>query len=395
MLSAMAVLLVSLPLLSGCKDETATAAYTPPPPPAVTVSLPHARAVTNYAEFTGTTEALESVEIRARVEGYLEKIHFDPGALVKKGDILFTIDPAEYNARLDEAKADLAIREAEYRSVAVTLKRKENAYKDRAVSEVEVIEARAELDKAKASIKASKAAVRTSRLKLSYTRIKAPISGRISRRLVDEGNLVGAGERTLLASIVRDDSVYAYFSLNERELIQYRENRAKALSSGEERNETVMHLGLAGKRDYPFEGTVDYLDTRVDADTGTITVRGIFKNPDHRLMPGLFARIRIPVGHMDAALTVPDTAVGRDQQGNYLLLVNKENKVDYRPVKIGIRVEDRRVIESGLSAQDRVIVKGLQKVRPGVPVTPVEDKGAAAAAPPARVAEAEGAPANG
>lgn len=358
------MLTCSASLLSGCKNQSATANTPVPPPPTVTVSTPIVKDVVHYAEFTGTTEAVESVVIRARVEGYLEKIHFTDGAMVEKGELLFTIDDKPYQAKLEEALADLAMQQAELKQAQATKIRKENALRDNAVSEVEVIDARAELGKAEAGVKAAKAAIRTAKLDISYTRITSPISGRIGRRMVDVGNLVGAGERTELAAIVKDDPIYAYFTISERSWIRYQAERSSD-------DPEAIYLGLSNSKDFPFEGRIDFIDNRVDAATGTLQVRGIFPNPQRLILPGLFARVRIPIGATADALLVPDSALGQDQQGRYLLVANPENITEYRPVTIGEIVDGMRVIKTGLNGDERVIVNGIQKARPGAPTSPM------------------------
>ncbi|MDM8514975.1 efflux RND transporter periplasmic adaptor subunit [Desulfobacterales bacterium HSG16] len=358
-----------LPVLAGCSRKQADA-YAPPPPPSVTVSLPVQKEITNFAEFSGTTEAVESVSIRARVEGFLEAVHFSPGTMIKKDDLLYSIDPKPYQARLDEMTAALEIRNAELQLAQATSLRRTRAFKDRAVSEVAVIEAKAQLAAAKASIVAATAAVQTAQLNLSYTQIKSPISGRIGRSLIDVGNLVGAGERTLLTTIVKDDPIYAYFTMSERDLLHYQGKFD--LKSPPTDGEVSVFLGLSGQTEHPFSGHIDYMDNRVDPNTGTIRIRGVFANSDHNLMPGLFARIKIPLGKAKNELLVPDIAIGRDQQGHYLLTADKENKVEYKPVTTGVLVDGMRVITQGIGKDDSVIVNGIQKARPGMPVTPAK-----------------------
>ncbi|MGD9505612.1 MAG: efflux RND transporter periplasmic adaptor subunit [Syntrophobacteraceae bacterium] len=366
---------------SGCKQKNE---YAPPPPMNVTVSKPTQQAVTEYAYFTGTTEAVESVEIRARVEGYLQSIKFQPGARVKKGELLFAIDPKPFQAKLDEAKAELARREAEMKQAEATLKKKELAYKSNAVSELEVIQARADLDVAKATIQGAEAAIDTADLQLSYTRITAPISGRISRNMVDEGNLVGATERTLLATIVQDDPIHVYFNVNERDLLYY-QLKHSSLPSPASRNEgTKLFMGLSNQTDYPIAGAIDYVDNRLESGTGTLQVRGVFPNPDHRLMAGLFARIQVPIGEQENALMVPEEAIGTDQRGDYILVVNDKNIVEYRQIAAGPIVNGMRVIEKGATPEDHVVVNGLQRARPGLQVNPVEG------APPKQAAAGAG-----
>lgn len=355
-------------LPAGCDRKNE---YAPPPPPQVTVSNPIQKNVTEYADFNGLTEAVNYVEVRARVEGYLESINFIQGSRVKQGDLLFVIDPKPYQAKLDEAKAELARRRAELKQAEATLRRKELAYKANAVSEVEVIQSRADRDVAKAAIQAALAAIETARLNLSYTRIHAPISGRVGRELVDEGNLVGASERTLLTTIVQDDPIYVYFNLNERDLLHYQELSSRGNSLTNQKGKNPMYLGLSTQQDYPFEGRIDFVDNRVDPSTGTIQVRGVFENSDHQLWPGLFARIRVPVGTYENALLVPDLAVGTDQRGDFVLVVNAADKVEYRYVKRGPVERGMRVIETGVTLDDRIIVEGLQRARPGMTVTAV------------------------
>ncbi|MGX9367102.1 efflux RND transporter periplasmic adaptor subunit [Desulfoplanes sp. PS50] len=364
----LALITCSLLLFTGCKEKKNT--YVPPPPASVTVSKPLVKTVTTYAEFTGTTEAKESVEIRPRVEGYLKKILFTPSSYVKEGDLLFVIDPRPYEAKLKEAQAELLVRRAELELAKTTLTRKENAYKDRAVSEVDVIEARAKKEQADAQVESAKASVETARLNLNYTHITAPINGRIDRSLVDKGNLVGAGTPTLLATIVNDDPMYAYFTVSERDLLYYQEHSKAKEFSLDTRQKAF--LGLSNQADYPYKGNIDYVDNRLQATSGTMQVRAVFNNENHWLLPGLFARISVPLGQEENALLVPDQALGVDQQGEYVLVVTKDNKVEYRSVTTGILDNGMRVIADGLEPDDRVIVKGLQKARPGAEVTPKE-----------------------
>ncbi|NLC71664.1 MAG: efflux RND transporter periplasmic adaptor subunit [Desulfuromonadaceae bacterium] len=362
-------LFLPVPFLVGCGNEQKPAAA--PPPPMVTVTAPTAQTVTAYAEFTGVTAPFEAVEIRARVVGYLENVHFQDGILVKKGDLLFTIDPKPFRAKLEQAKADLLVREAEMNLAATTLRRKEGALKDKAISEVEVIQARAEQKKAAAAAEAARAQVETARLDLSYTLVRAPINGRIGRNLVDIGNLVGSDGPTLLTTIVNDNPIYIYFTVSERDILDY-------LRSIRERNEPLdkwrnpkLFLGLANEEGYPHEGKVDFAENTLDPATGTLKVRGLFDNREGILLPGLFAKVRLPVGNPYPALLVPDQAIGKDQRGSFILIVNKKNIVEYRPVVAGQLFGADRVIRSGVAEDDRVIVSGLQKAMPGMPVTAV------------------------
>lgn len=363
-----ALIFLAFPL-SGCSRKNE---FAPPPPLEVTVTKPLQKPLTDYADFSGNVEASASVEIRARVEGYLEKMLFAPGARVKQGELLFQIDARPYQAKLDEARGDLARRLAEQKNAEAALKRKEAALKNNAISEIDVIQARADFDVARGNVQSAQATVETAELNLSYTKIRAPIPGRISRNLVDVGNLVGATERTLLATIVKDDPIYAYFNVSERDLLLYQERKDRIESPAKRDGKGRVFLGLAGRQDYPFEGRIDYTDNRLERSTGTIQVRGVFANPEQMLYPGMFARIRVPVGTREKALLVPDAAIGSDQRGDYLFTVNAQNVVEYKPVRTGALVGDLRVIESGIASEDLFIVSGLQRARPGLKVKPTE-----------------------
>ncbi len=350
------------------------------PPPEVTVSRPEVRTVTEYAEFTGTTEAVESVEVRARVEGFLESVHFEAGATVEEGDLLFVIDSKPYQAKLDQAEAELASRQAELKLAEHDHKRVERLYNDDTASEFEWVKARSSWEAAKAMVQAAEAAVDEARLNLGYTRILAPISGRISRKLVDAGNLVGAGEYTLLTTIVKDDPIYAYFSASERTLLQYLEKHPEKRRPTEPQEPEPLYLGLSNEEGFPHEGWINWADNRVDASTGTIPIRGVFLNPDHVLLPGLFVRLRAPVDEREGALLITDRAVGADQGGQYLLVVDDQNMVEKRHVEIGSLLDGMRVIEKGLAPEDWVVTKGVQRAREGMKVNAARSESPTSAA---------------
>lgn len=366
-----AMLALAAGLFTGCGGDQKE--FTPPPPPEVTVSRPIVKTIQNYEEFSGTTEAYESIEVRARVEGFLEKVHFAPSTFVEEGDLLFTIDERAYRAKLNQAYGNLAVQQAEENLAKATLARMESAYKDRAVSEVEVLEARAKQEMALANIEAARAQVESAQLDLSYTKIESPIGGRIGRSLVDKGNLVGAGgEKTLLTTIVDDDPMYIYFNLNERQLLQYQKKARQVSAAGgkEETNEPAVNARVYSEDGWPHEGRLDYMENKIDEGTGTIQVRGVFPNKEHILVPGLLAEIRLPMGPPHEAILVPNRALGIDQQGHFIYTVDSENKVVRKNVEVGTESGEVREILSGLNPDETIIVVGLQRARPGIKVTP-------------------------
>lgn len=345
--------------------------YAAPPPPAVTVSQPLRQTVTDYIELTGTTEAVESVEVRARVEGFLESVNFEPAAEVEEGELLFVIDPKPFRAKLDQAEAELASRQAELKLAAYDHGRIERLFRDGNAAEYEWVKAQSGWDAAQAAVSAAEAAVAEARLNLGYTQIHAPIGGRISRTLVDAGNLVGAGENTLLTTIVKDNPIYAYFSASERELLEYLEKHPEKRAPGRPQDPAPLALGLSNERGYPHAGVIDWADNRVDAKTGTIQIRGVFPNPGHVILAGLFVRLRTPLEVREDALLITERALGADQGGRYLLTVNDQNLVEKRYVEVGVLLDGMRVVEAGLAADDWVIVNGVQRARDGMQVSPM------------------------
>ncbi len=343
-----------------------------PAPPEVTVALPLQQDVVEYIELTGRTEAIESVRIRARVSGALERVAFKASSQVNEGDLLFVIEPELYIANRERAIANVKQWEAELARAKSDLERLELAIQTNAVSQQEVDRARADLDQADANLLGAKASLTQAELDLSYTQVRSPISGMVSRRLVDVGNLVGSGENTLLTTVVKVDPIYAYFDVSERVVLEVLAARSLTITnrSAEPEKEAPVFLGLANEEGWPHEGYIDYMDNTVDTGTGTIQVRGVFSNPNGKLFPGLFARIRVPRGVLDDALLVSERAIGTDLGGKYLLLVGENNVVELRHVELGSLQEGMRVIYSGLKPDERYIINGLQRARPGLPVTP-------------------------
>jgi RND family efflux transporter MFP subunit len=361
-----AVAVVVTLVILGCGGQPETVA---PPPPEVTVATPEVRDVTVYEEFVGTTQAYASVEIRARVQGYLEEMTFEPSSFVRKGQLLFVIEPEPYEAKRDRAAAGLKAAEAGLRRAESDLERLEQAVRTNAVSQQEVTRARAERDQASAAMLEAQAALTNAEIQLEYTTVKSPINGMVSRNYVDLGNLVGAGESTVLTTVRRIDPIYAYFEVSERFVARALEQRG-GHKNPEQLDETPATL-LLEETGLEIEGRIDTLENTVDPATGTIQIRGVFPNPDSKIFPGFFVRVRLPGEFLEGALLVEESAVGTDLGGRYLMIVGDGNVVEKRYVEPGPLQEDKtRVILEGLEAGERYISRGLQRARPGMPVTP-------------------------
>jgi len=355
--------------VAGCAAED----QAPPAPaaPEVTVATPVQRDVTNFADFTGRTEAIEAVEIRARVPGELQRMEFTPSSRVRQGDLLFIIEPEPYIAAVDIAVANIQMWESELVRAHSDLSRLEQAIQTNAVSEQDVDSARADVQRAEANLSAAQAGLRTAEIDLSYTEVRTPIDGIVSRNFVDLGNLVGAGENTLLTTVVNIQPLYAYFDVSESLLLRLFEERGAGLGERARSDDTPVFLGVDTEEGWPHEGTLDYLDNIVDSSTGTIQSRGVFPNEGGMLLPGLFARIRVPLEVEENAVLVEETAIGTDLGGKFVLVVGADDIVELRHVELGALEDDGlRVVRSGLAADERYIINGLQRARPGLPVTP-------------------------
>ena len=338
------------------------------PPPRVTVAVPVEDSISRYDYFTGTTKAVQSVQVRARVSGYLKSIEFQDSSDVKKGDLLFVIEPDFYKANRDRAFANLKASQAELERAQLDLERVEKAAKTNSVSAQEVSTKKSERDKARAAVLANTAELANAELELSYTKVYAPIDGRVSRNLVDAGNLVGSGENTLLTTIVQLDPMYVYFNINERTLIRRLNNQSLNCNGNEP---AALFISLADDEDYLHAGMLDYIDNTVDPKTGTIRVRGKIANRDKKILPGMFVRLRVPEGDPQKELLVNERALGTDFHGKYLLVTGPDNIVRQRPVVAGESINGMRVILDGLQKHEKYIVSGLQFARAGMPVTPV------------------------
>jgi RND family efflux transporter MFP subunit len=431
---AAAALTVVLPP-AGCGPGNA---YVPPPPPEVTVMPPARRAVTSYATYTGTTQAIATVDLRARVKGFLKEVHFQEGADVKAGQLLLVIDEEPFQvrlavarARLEEATATLGkaeqskakevaqaqleldqaallLAQVEERRNRALLARNAGSREDvdkaeatRKKAEAQVSADKANLEQAKtdyqtnilaarAIVDSARSEVRNAEIDLGYCRVHAPTDGRISRKLVDVGNLVGDGEATVMATIVKDDPIYAYMSVSEADVLGFREQVRKGERLDYRKEPVRLDLGMVNEAGFPHEGRLDYVDPAIDPATGTLQARGVFPNKDHHIVPGLFVRVRVPLAQNPDALLVPDQALGADQKGSYLMLVKptgetvvdaggarrKVYRVESRPLHVKTGAEEAggmRVVESvdparPLTADDLVVVVGVQRARPELKV---------------------------
>lgn len=359
--------------LSGCGKSVSTAEITPTAPPAVTIAHPKAREVTDFDEFNGRTAAVEAVEIRARVSGYLNAIHFEDGELVEKGQLLFEIDPRPYQAAVDSARAALERTKAGAQLASVELRRAEELFRKNALPRNDLDKAIASEAESSATVQAAEARLEEAQLDLNFTKVDSPIEGRVGREQISVGNLVTA-DTTLLTSVVSVVPVYVYFSVNERALLDYirksRANRGEDISPATVKDaEIPVEVALAGDEGFPLSGVIDFANNRVETSTGTIQTRAVLPNDDRLLLPGLFTRVRVASSEPYQALLVPELAIMTDQGRKYVLTVNEKGEVEYRPVELGTLTSDEmRVISSGLAPEDRVIINGMLRVRPGMVV---------------------------
>lgn len=334
-------------------------------PPPVTVAKPIQRPIVEMDEYTGRFDAVGAVEIRARVSGYLENVHFQDGAMVKEGDLLFTIDRRTYQAAYNQAQASLNTRQTEFDLAKVEFERYQKLTQTGAAAAATLDQRRQAFLSAQAGIAGARAAAETARLNLSFTEVRAPISGRISRKLVTEGNLVRENE-TLLTTVVQLDPVYFYFDIDERSYLSYqriaKNGGASSASNGKRLPVQVM---LTDEKTFTHKGELDFTDNRLDTATGTMRLRAIFENKDQFLTPGLFGRIAVPGSPEYNAVMLPDEAILTDLDRRYVYVVGDGGAVQQRPVRIGSRTDNYRIIREGLKGDETVVVNGLQRVRLG------------------------------
>lgn len=336
--------------------------------PAVPVALPEIQDIEDYYEFTGNVEALKQVDIRARVEGFLLTVDFSDGQHVNQGGLLFTIEPNKYIDARDQAKAQLLSDKAALLSAQLDYERMEKAIETNAVSKQQLTTAKATRDKAHAQVVASEAKLSDTNLNLNYTRILSPLKGKISRRFVDPGNLVGPGYETLLATVVETQPIYVYFNVSEVVLQQYflAQNIKNPTAQKQE-----VRVGFPEQEDYPFVGFLDFIDNKIDPNTGTILMRAQIPNEEEKLFPGMFVRVRLPSGMQKNSILVQEKALNSDIGGKYLFTVDPNNVVHTNHVKPGKKIGDFIVILSGLNSNQKYVLSGFHLLRPGSAVTPL------------------------
>jgi RND family efflux transporter MFP subunit len=368
--------------LAGCKKPAASVA---PPVASVTVAQPIPKQLSEWDEYTGRLAAVASVEVRARVSGYLQSTHFKEGTEVKEGDLLFIVDPRRYDAGLAQAKAELERAQAALELATAEADRAGKLVQTKAIS-AEEADVKVKTRKgALASLAAAQAQVDQAKLEVEFTRVTAPISGRVSRKLVTEGNLItgGATGATVLTNIVQLDPIYAYFDVDERSALRYRELARQGKRPSALQNQIPAQMGLANQIGFPHEGVIDFVDNEISPTTGSIKARGVFPNKDRLMSPGFFSRVRIPGSGEYQALLVRDTAIGSDQGRPFVYVVGSDGKATVRNVVTGPLEDGLRIVREGLKPGERVVINGLMSVRPGAPVkadeAPMDEKAAATA----------------
>ena len=357
--------------LPGCKEKPK---QQPPPPPKVTVAQPVQRVVTDSLEITGNTQAVYTVQLVARVAGYLEKVLFRDGQIVKKGQPLFLIQQNTYQDNLRQAEASILQYRAQLAYAESQFDRYSGLIQDKAASQSDVDNWRYQRDLAQANLRSAEAQRDLAKLNLDYTDVRAPFDGRMDRRLKDPGNLVGAGENTVLAQINQIDPLYVYFNISDID-VAHLLKATRGIPGPNTAQKWPVFAGLPNEEGYLHRGYLDFAAISLTTTSGTLLMRGIFPNPDGRILPGLYARVRVPL-EQKAALLVPEVAIGHDQQGSYVYVVNEKNVVERRSVKTGPAVDSLRAIDEGLKRTERVIVNGLLRAAPGRQVTPEQEGGA-------------------
>jgi RND family efflux transporter MFP subunit len=364
--SHMAFVISAFAALSGCEQNS----FVPPPPPKVDVGLPVQQNVTRYLDATGNTAPIQSVDLVARVQGVLQSINYKDGSFVKQGTTLFTIEPETYKLKLEQAQAAEAGSQASLKQAETDYRRQVDLVARQAVSQATLDTSTSNRDNAQANLQQAQANTKIAAINYGYTDVVAPFDGIVSAHLVSVGELVGAASPTQLATIVQLDPIYVNFNVNEQDVLRVRaEARRRGLTSND-LTQLPIEVGLQTESGYPHKGNLDYAAPTINQSTGTLAVRGVLPNADRVLLPGYYVRVRVPFDQQQNALLVPDVALGSDQSGRYVLVVNGDNVVEQRKVRTGPVEGDLRVIESGLKADDRVVIAGLLRAIPGEKVDP-------------------------
>ncbi|MGO4717102.1 efflux RND transporter periplasmic adaptor subunit [Bradyrhizobium sp. 2TAF24] len=358
----------SLAALGGCDDNN----FVPPPAPKVDVATPQRQAVTRYLEATGNTAPVKIVDLVARVQGVLETIDYKDGSFVKQGTTLFTIEPQTYKLKLEQAQAAEAGAQASLTQSEADYKRQSDLAAKQFASQATFEQSAATRDNARANLQQAQVNTRIADVNYGYTSVKAPFDGIVSAHLVSVGELVGAASPTQLATIVQLDPIYVNFTVSEQDVIRIHAGAMRQGLTSDDLQKVRIEVGLQTDTGYPHAGKLDYAAPTVNQSTGTLTVRGVLPNADRTLLPGYFVRVRVPLRETPDSLVVPDVALGSDQGGRYVLIVNKDNIVEQRKVEVGPILGELRVIEKGLGPDDRIVVSGLLRAIPGQKVDPVQ-----------------------
>jgi RND family efflux transporter MFP subunit len=362
----LAFVTIAFAALSACEQNT----FVPPPAPKVEVAMPVQKAVTRYLDATGNTAAIKNVDLVARVQGFLQSINYQDGTFVKEGTTLFTIEPETYKLKLEQAQAAESGAQASVKQAEADFKRQSDLVQKQAVSQSTLDTSTSARDNAQSNLQQAQANTKIAQVNYSYTNVTAPFDGIVSAHLVSVGELVGVASPTQLATIVALDPIYVNFNVNEQDVLRVREEARRRGMTVNDIRQLPIEVGLQTETGYPHKGNLDYVSPTINLSTGTLAVRGVLANPDRVLLPGYFVRIRVPFDEQKNALLVPDAALGSDQAGRYMLVVNGENVVEQRKVQTGPLEGELRVIESGLKGEDKVVIAGLLRAIPGQKVDP-------------------------